>query len=256
MSLAILYVDDQGQPAIDAYAVMQTAIDLYFDSRDPSQIDIANVTSGIEDFHSRLFSVATTLLARAPATETLRPKPTITSVTDNVIEADFTPVAPIAPTEAAPEVVPQITEEVLVRSPPSEVVGEAAVQPRPTIGTTKARRAKLKIVPRATVPVETPVADVATPKRRRADLAPATPKLPRRLSKVEDALRMDKIICLEDGKAVVDLGRHLDTIGMSRSEYLAKWGLPATYPMKAPSLIMKHGTTYEYDPMRNRMIRA
>lgn len=44
------------------------------------------------------------------------------------------------------------------------------------------------------------------------------------------------IICLEDGKRLKQLKRHLDTVyGMTPQEYRKKWGLPADYPMVAPS---------------------
>jgi predicted transcriptional regulator len=46
----------------------------------------------------------------------------------------------------------------------------------------------------------------------------------------------DYIVCLEDGKKLKMLKRHLRTVyGMSPEEYRAKWGLPADYPMVAPN---------------------
>ncbi|WP_431858719.1 MucR family transcriptional regulator [Azospirillum sp.] len=46
----------------------------------------------------------------------------------------------------------------------------------------------------------------------------------------------DYIVCLEDGKKLKMLKRYLrTTYGMSPEEYRAKWGLPAEYPMVAPS---------------------
>jgi predicted transcriptional regulator len=46
----------------------------------------------------------------------------------------------------------------------------------------------------------------------------------------------DYIVCLEDGKKLKMLKRHLrTTYGMSPEEYRAKWGLPADYPMVAPN---------------------
>ncbi len=46
----------------------------------------------------------------------------------------------------------------------------------------------------------------------------------------------DYLICLEDGKKFKSLKRHLKTeYDMSPDEYRAKWGLPADYPMVAPS---------------------
>ena len=46
----------------------------------------------------------------------------------------------------------------------------------------------------------------------------------------------DYIICLEDGKKLKMLKRHLrTTYNLSPEEYRAKWGLPADYPMVAPN---------------------
>jgi len=46
----------------------------------------------------------------------------------------------------------------------------------------------------------------------------------------------DHIICLEDGKKLKMLKRHLrTTYGLTPDEYRAKWGLPTDYPMVAPN---------------------
>ncbi|MBS1035877.1 MucR family transcriptional regulator [Gluconobacter cerinus] len=46
----------------------------------------------------------------------------------------------------------------------------------------------------------------------------------------------DYIICLEDGKKLKMLRRHLKTAyNMTPEEYRARWGLPREYPMVAPS---------------------
>ena len=43
------------------------------------------------------------------------------------------------------------------------------------------------------------------------------------------------IVCLEDGKKLKMLKRHLRTaFGLSPQEYRAKWGLPEDYPIVAP----------------------
>ncbi|MFV0473940.1 MAG: MucR family transcriptional regulator [Pikeienuella sp.] len=50
----------------------------------------------------------------------------------------------------------------------------------------------------------------------------------------------DHIVCLEDGKKLKMLKRHLKTAyDMTPEEYRAKWGLPADYPMVAPSYARK-----------------
>jgi len=46
----------------------------------------------------------------------------------------------------------------------------------------------------------------------------------------------DYLICLEDGKKLKMLKRYLRTAhGLTPEEYRKKWGLPADYPMVAPS---------------------
>ena len=45
----------------------------------------------------------------------------------------------------------------------------------------------------------------------------------------------DYIICLDDGKKFKSLKRHLAALGMTPTEYRAKWGLAKDYPMVAPS---------------------
>lgn len=46
----------------------------------------------------------------------------------------------------------------------------------------------------------------------------------------------DYIICLEDGKKLKMLKRHLRTAyNLTPDEYRAKWSLPADYPMVAPN---------------------
>lgn len=46
----------------------------------------------------------------------------------------------------------------------------------------------------------------------------------------------DYIVCLEDGKKLKTLKRHLRTVyGMTPEEYRARWNLPDAYPMTAPN---------------------
>lgn len=53
---------------------------------------------------------------------------------------------------------------------------------------------------------------------------------------VRRSITPDYLICLEDGKKLKMLKRHLKTAyGMSPEEYREKWGLPADYPMVAPN---------------------
>jgi predicted transcriptional regulator len=53
---------------------------------------------------------------------------------------------------------------------------------------------------------------------------------------VRKSITPEYIICLEDGKKFKSLKRHLRThFNLSPEEYREKWGLPADYPMVAPS---------------------
>ena len=53
---------------------------------------------------------------------------------------------------------------------------------------------------------------------------------------VRRSITPDHMICLEDGKKLKMLKRHLRTAyNMSPDEYRAKWKLPSDYPMVAPN---------------------
>lgn len=53
---------------------------------------------------------------------------------------------------------------------------------------------------------------------------------------VKKSITPDYLVCLEDGKKLKMLKRHLRTnYNMSPEEYRNKWGLPADYPMVAPN---------------------
>ncbi len=53
---------------------------------------------------------------------------------------------------------------------------------------------------------------------------------------VRKSVTPDYIVCLEDGKKLKMLKRHLrTTYNMTPDDYRAKWGLPADYPMVAPN---------------------
>ncbi len=53
---------------------------------------------------------------------------------------------------------------------------------------------------------------------------------------IRKSVTPDYIICLEDGKKLKMLKRHLrTTYNMTPEDYRAKWGLPADYPMVAPN---------------------
>jgi predicted transcriptional regulator len=60
---------------------------------------------------------------------------------------------------------------------------------------------------------------------------PSRPVVP-----IRKSITPDYLICLEDGKKLKMLKRHLrSTYNMTPDEYRQKWGLPADYPMVAPN---------------------
>lgn len=53
---------------------------------------------------------------------------------------------------------------------------------------------------------------------------------------IRKSVTPEYIVCLEDGKKLKMLKRHLrSTYNMSPEEYRLRWGLPADYPMVAPN---------------------
>jgi len=63
---------------------------------------------------------------------------------------------------------------------------------------------------------------------------PAVP--PKPAVSVKKSLTPEYIVCLEDGKKFKSLKRHLRAqYNLTPEQYREKWGLPADYPMVAPS---------------------
>lgn len=57
---------------------------------------------------------------------------------------------------------------------------------------------------------------------------------------INRSITPDFLICLEDGKKLKMLKRHLKTAyGMTPDQYRERWGLPADYPMVAPNYAAK-----------------
>jgi predicted transcriptional regulator len=53
---------------------------------------------------------------------------------------------------------------------------------------------------------------------------------------IEDSIHPDYIVCLEDGRKLKMLKRHLKTAyNITPEQYRERWGLPANYPMVAPN---------------------
>ena len=62
-----------------------------------------------------------------------------------------------------------------------------------------------------------------------------TPAVP-----IEESVHDDYIICLEDGKRLQMLKRHLNTeYNLTLDQYKERWGLPSDYPVVAPNYSKK-----------------
>jgi predicted transcriptional regulator len=70
-----------------------------------------------------------------------------------------------------------------------------------------------------------------------------TPAKPQPAVAVKKSVFPDHIVCLEDGKKLKMLRRHLATsYGLTPAQYREKWGLPSDYPMVAPAYAEKRST--------------
>jgi predicted transcriptional regulator len=70
--------------------------------------------------------------------------------------------------------------------------------------------------------------DAAAAAAAPVELVPAVP--------IKKSVSADFIVCLEDGKKLKMLKRHLmSTFNMTPAEYRTKWNLPRDYPMTAPN---------------------
>jgi predicted transcriptional regulator len=81
--------------------------------------------------------------------------------------------------------------------------------------------------------VHAALADAGRPEPAPAPMAApaAPPAVP-----VDQSIRAGFLICLEDGRKFRSLKRHLRTVyDLTPDAYRARWGLPADYPMVAPS---------------------
>lgn len=66
--------------------------------------------------------------------------------------------------------------------------------------------------------------------------APLSADRPQPAVPVKKSITPEYIVCLEDGKKLKMLKRHLKTAyDMTPEEYRERWGLPADYPMVAPN---------------------
>ncbi len=70
--------------------------------------------------------------------------------------------------------------------------------------------------------------------------APQSEERPEPAVSVRSSVKADHLVCLEDGKKMKMLKRHLMTDhGLTPAEYRTRWGLPADYPMVAPDYAEK-----------------
>lgn len=73
----------------------------------------------------------------------------------------------------------------------------------------------------------------------REEAAPAPPPVVEKPSPavpVKKSIFQDYLVCLEDGKKLKMLKRHLSSAyGMTPEQYREKWNLPLDYPMVAPA---------------------
>ena len=68
------------------------------------------------------------------------------------------------------------------------------------------------------------------------EAAPVTAERPQPAVPIRKSVMPDYLICLEDGKKLKMLKRHLMTAyKMTPEQYRDRWGLPADYPMVAPN---------------------
>ena len=69
-----------------------------------------------------------------------------------------------------------------------------------------------------------------------SDDAAVDPERPKPAVAIKKSIQPDYIVCLEDGKQLKMLKRHLKTAyNMTPEEYRERWNLPSDYPMVAPN---------------------
>lgn len=79
--------------------------------------------------------------------------------------------------------------------------------------------------------VHTTLSSLSYSGARHAPLTRKDPAVP-----IEESVQPDYIVCLEDGKHLQVLKRHLKTsFGITVEEYKKRWGLPVDYPTVAPN---------------------
>ena len=104
--------------------------------------------------------------------------------------------------------------------------------------------------------------------RHFAQARPAPEPRPEPKVSIRSSIKPDYIVCLEDGKKLKMLKRHLMThYNLTPDQYRQKWGLAADYPMVAPnyaeqrrtlakSIGLGHQAPQDAQQARSRMRRA
>jgi predicted transcriptional regulator len=68
-----------------------------------------------------------------------------------------------------------------------------------------------------------------------APVVAEAPARPEPAVSIRKSITPEFLICLEDGKKLKSMKRHLSILGLTPDQYRAKWGLPKDYPMVAPA---------------------
>ena len=88
--------------------------------------------------------------------------------------------------------------------------------------------------------VSTLITNVYTALAGLGNAAPEPEPLPEPAVSIRSSIKPDYIVCLEDGKKLKMLKRHLMThYGMTPDQYRARWSLSSDYPMVAPNYAEK-----------------
>ena len=198
----------------------------------PQIIKLGSAFTG-EDISS---SRATPIEAPKPKAAAAAPKP--------AAKAPAAPAAPAAAVQAKPAAAAPAKAPATHASATPAKAAAATSAPAPKAAPAKAA-AKPQEAPAATRKHSEPVAKSAPAKSHAVSQeAPASlnggaqagvtrqqPAVP-----IIDCFNADYLICLEDGKKMKMLKRHLRTeYNLSPEEYRAKWGLPPDFPMVAPN---------------------
>jgi len=88
--------------------------------------------------------------------------------------------------------------------------------------------------------LSTVISNVYTALAALGQSAPVAEAPPEPAVSIRSSIKPDHIVCLEDGKKLKMLKRHLMThYNLTPEQYRARWNLPADYPMVAPNYAEK-----------------